>query len=102
MTPLAKRPRLYYGWFVVAVTAVAQLVSAGVRSAPGVFLTPLQEEVQWSTGVISFAVSIGWSAPTSSRTRTTTASPRPLRPVTLLFFLQRYFIEGITLTGLKG
>ena len=54
-----KSARLYYGWIVVAVTALALLVSAGVRSAPGVFLIPLQEDTQWSTGVISFAVSIG-------------------------------------------
>jgi MFS family permease len=30
-----------------------------VRSAPGVFLVPLQQDTQWSIGVISFAVSIG-------------------------------------------
>jgi len=51
--------RTYYGWNVVAVTALALLVSAGVRSAPGVFLVPLQADTQWSTGVIAFAVSIG-------------------------------------------
>ena len=51
--------RFYYGWIVVAVTALTLLVSAGVRSAPGVFLVPLQEETQWGLGVISFAVSIG-------------------------------------------
>ncbi len=51
--------RIYYGWVVVGVTALALLVSAGVRSAPGVFLVPLQEDTQWSIGVISFAVSIG-------------------------------------------
>jgi len=55
----ATSPRLYYGWIVVAVTALALLVSAGVRSAPGVFLVPLQQDTQWSIGVISFAVSIG-------------------------------------------
>jgi MFS family permease len=54
-----KPARLYYGWIVVAVTALTLLVSAGVRSAPGVFLVPMQEETQWSIGVISFAVSIG-------------------------------------------
>ena len=59
MAHLSNSPRLYYGWIVVGVTALALLVSAGVRSAPGVFLVPLQEDTQWSTGVISFAVSIG-------------------------------------------
>jgi MFS family permease len=52
-------PRLYYGWVVVAITALALLISAGVRSAPGVFLVPVQEETQWSIGVISFAASMG-------------------------------------------
>jgi hypothetical protein len=33
--------RFYYGWVVVGVTAVTLLVSAGVRSAPGVFLNSL-------------------------------------------------------------
>lgn len=37
-----KIDRFYYGWIVVAVTALALLVSAGVRSAPGVFLVPMQ------------------------------------------------------------
>jgi MFS family permease len=51
--------RLYYGWVIVAVTAVTLLVSAGVRSAPGVFLTSLQGDMGWSVATISFAVSIG-------------------------------------------
>jgi len=54
-----KIDRFYYGWIVVAVTALALLVSAGVRSAPGVFLVPMQEDTGWSIGVISFAVSVG-------------------------------------------
>ncbi len=44
---------------VVAVTALALLISAGVRSAPGVFLVSVQEDTQWSMGVISFAASMG-------------------------------------------
>ena len=59
MTHEPSSHRFYYGWVVVAVTALTLLVSAGVRSAPGVFLVPLQEDTQWSIGVISFAVSIG-------------------------------------------
>ena len=49
----------FYGWIVVAATAAALLISSGVRSAPGVFLVPLQQETQWSTSVIAFAVSVG-------------------------------------------
>ena len=59
MTHEPSYQRFYYGWIVVAVAALTLLVSAGVRSAPGVFLVPLQEDMQWSVGVISFAVSIG-------------------------------------------
>jgi MFS family permease len=53
------RSSFFYGWVIVAVTALTLIVSAGVRSAPGVFIVPLQEDVGWSRGVISFAVSIG-------------------------------------------
>ena len=55
----AKSSRLFYGWVVVAVTALALIISAGVRSAPGVFLVSVQEDTQWSMGVISFAASLG-------------------------------------------
>jgi MFS family permease len=51
--------RLYYGWIVVAITALTLIISAGVRSAPGVLVVPLQEDLGWSRGTISFAVSIG-------------------------------------------
>jgi sugar phosphate permease len=51
--------RFYYGWIVVAATALTLLVSAGVRSAPGVFLDTLHTDMGWSLAAISFAVSIG-------------------------------------------
>ncbi len=51
--------RLFYGWVVVAVTGLTLLVSAGIRAAPGVMLLPLRGEMGWSTGEISFAVSLG-------------------------------------------
>ncbi len=55
----AKSSRFFYGWVVVGVTALALIISAGVRSAPGVFLVSVQEDTQWSMGVISFAASMG-------------------------------------------
>lgn len=55
----AESPRIFYGWVVVTVTALALLISAGVRSAPGVFMVSVQEDTQWSMGVISFAASMG-------------------------------------------
>ena len=55
----AKSSRFFYGWVVVGVTALALIISAGVRSAPGVFLVSVQEDTQWSMSVISFAASMG-------------------------------------------
>ncbi|HMO58336.1 MAG TPA: MFS transporter [Roseiflexaceae bacterium] len=51
--------RFHYAWVVVAMTALTLLISAGVRSAPGVLLHPFELEFGWSRGEISLAVSIG-------------------------------------------
>lgn len=51
--------RLHYGWVVVAITALTLIISAGVRSAPGVMVVPLEHDMGWSRGAISLAVSIG-------------------------------------------
>ena len=50
---------IFYGWVVVAVTAVVVLVTAGVRSAPGAFLLSMTEEPGWSTATVSFAAAAG-------------------------------------------
>lgn len=52
-------PRIFYGWIIVAVTALVLIITAGVRSAPGVFIVPVEQEMGWSRGEIAFAVSIG-------------------------------------------
>ena len=54
-----KQKHFFYGWVVVAITALTLLVSGGVRAAPGVFLLPLRADVGWSRASISFAVSLG-------------------------------------------
>ncbi|MDF2735212.1 MAG: sugar phosphate permease, partial [Chloroflexota bacterium] len=53
------RLAFFYGWVVVAVTAVVVLVTAGVRSAPGAFLLTMTEEPGWSTASVSFAAAAG-------------------------------------------
>lgn len=53
-----RRP-LFYGWVVVAVTAVVVLVTAGVRSAPGAFILSMTDEPGWSTASVSFAAAVG-------------------------------------------
>jgi sugar phosphate permease len=52
------RGRVHYGWIVVAVTFVTLLGAAGIRSAPGVLMIPLEREFGWTRAIVSFAVSI--------------------------------------------
>jgi len=52
------RHKFHYGWVVVGVTFLTLLIGAGVRSAPGVLLVPLETEFAWSRGTISFAIAV--------------------------------------------
>jgi sugar phosphate permease len=52
------RGRLHYAWIIAAVTFVVVLLTAGVRSAPGILIVPLEEEFHWSRATISFAVGV--------------------------------------------
>lgn len=54
----AKTHRLHYAWIVSAITFTVLLVAAGVRTAPGVFIKPLEAEFGWSRGSISLAVAV--------------------------------------------
>jgi sugar phosphate permease len=52
------RHKFHYGWVVVGVTFTTLLIGAGVRSAPGVLLVPLETEFHWSRATISFAIAV--------------------------------------------
>jgi len=60
-TALAARvgPRFHYSWVVAGAIFVALLVSAGVRSMPGVLLVPLEKDLHWDRATISAAISVG-------------------------------------------
>jgi len=49
----------HYGWVVVALTFATMVVSAGVRSMPGVLMLPLEDEFDWSRSAISSVMSVG-------------------------------------------
>ena len=53
------RRAIFYGWIVVAVTAIVVLVTAGIRSAPGAFILSMTEEPGWTTSSVSFAAAAG-------------------------------------------
>ena len=48
----------HYAWVIVAVTFAVAVITAGVRSTPGVLIVPLEEEFHWSRATISFALGI--------------------------------------------
>jgi MFS family permease len=50
--------RRHYAWVVAAVTFVTLLGAAGFRSAPGVLLVPLHDDMGWSREWISAAVAV--------------------------------------------
>lgn len=50
--------RFHYAWIVAGVTFLTLLATAGVRSAPGVLIVPLEKEFGWSRTTISAAISI--------------------------------------------
>ena len=55
-----KRPRLYYGWVIVIVVALAQFTeSAEIYPVLGVLLKPMTEEFGWSRSAFTLATSIG-------------------------------------------
>jgi len=49
---------MHYGWIALAITFLALIVAAGVRSVPGILIVPLEREFNWSRSTISVAVSI--------------------------------------------
>lgn len=48
-----------YAWVVAGVTFLALLAAAGLRSAPGVLLTPLHDGFGWDRGELSVAAAVG-------------------------------------------
>ncbi len=49
---------MHYAWIIVAVTFLALLTTAGIRSTPGVLIVPLEHEFGWSRATISLAISL--------------------------------------------
>jgi MFS family permease len=63
-----KGGRWHYAWVVSMITFTVLLVTAGVRTAPGVFIKPFEAEFGWTRAGISLAVAVslfayGFGAP---------------------------------------
>ena len=50
--------RVHPAWVVAACTFVVLLVAAGIRSAPGVLMVPLEAEYGWSRATVGGAVAV--------------------------------------------
>lgn len=79
---------IHYGWVMVAITFLLVTVTAGIRSAPGVMITPLKDDFGWSTGQISLAISVsiltlGFAGPISGKL----IDKHGVRPVILGFLV---------------
>jgi MFS family permease len=59
MGSVTLRPRMYYGWWIVATTFCMALMSMGARSGFGVFVLPMSAEFGWNRSTISLAAAIG-------------------------------------------
>src|SRR5579859_182532 len=51
--------RFHYAWVVAAAIFLSLLVSAGVRSMPGVLLVPLEKDLHWDRATLSASISVG-------------------------------------------
>ena len=60
MSPNLPKPRIYYGWYVVATTVFIAFVGVGARQGFGVFVVPMSEDFGWSRSSISLAASLGF------------------------------------------
>ncbi|MBI5443750.1 MAG: MFS transporter [Deltaproteobacteria bacterium] len=56
--PPRSAPWVHYAWVIVAVTFLALITAAAVRSAPGVFIVPLEREFGWTRATISVSLSV--------------------------------------------
>lgn len=54
----AEQPRIFYGWYVLAASAVILFFAHGARSTFGVIFKPILNELHLSRGQLSFAVSL--------------------------------------------
>lgn len=97
--------KFFYGWVVVGVTVLALLIAAGARSAPGVFLVPMEEALGLSRSTLSLSVSLGLlvfglSAPLSGRLMDR-FGPRRVATVGLLLVALSFALSTLSRSALS-
>ena len=56
MSEQSRKPRLFYGWYVLAASFVILFLNSGGRFTIGVMMKPIAAEFGWSRGAISSAL----------------------------------------------
>src|SRR4051812_19870942 len=59
MTIASRRPPLHYAYIILGVTFLALLAAAGLRSAPGVLMAPLEVSLGWDRATVSGCAGLG-------------------------------------------
>lgn len=60
-TRIDQRPRVFYGWWIVAATVIAMAVGSGITFFSfGLFINPIEEEFGWSRAEISLGFSVAY------------------------------------------
>lgn len=54
----ATKPRLYFGYWIVAAAFVAQFMSVGTNQVSGAFLKPMSDELGWSRTDFTYALTL--------------------------------------------
>jgi sugar phosphate permease len=83
--------KLHYAWVVAATAFCVLVVVAGIRSTPGVLMTPIEHEMHWSAETISLAVAINLAL-------YGTIGPFAAALITT-FGLRRTMVLGLTITS---
>ena len=56
---LSNRRNVDYAWLILAVCLFMMMCTQGTRTAMGVFVTPMEEDLQWSRAEISRVLALG-------------------------------------------
>jgi len=55
---MVRRPRFFYGWVIVGITAVSMMLIYGIRHSFSVFFPSILDEFGWSRGSTAFMLSL--------------------------------------------
>ncbi len=55
---MSRTSPIFYGWYIVAICIVNQMLIYGIRNSFGIFFSPILEEFHWSRGDIAMMMSL--------------------------------------------